>query len=404
MSKPTLHLLGLPHTVTTEAFSHCAFTGKVLRFAPMLRQVGYQVVHYGVEGAESGANEQVDVLATGQWEDLKRKTRAAKNLPEPTEKTYIGDLADSGSILYRVFNQILYHHLRDRVRPGDIICLPFGHAHQMATNELRADKDAPLVELVETGIGYPHTFCRHLVFETAAWMHWHLGKRPENIRGSVDDYCWVAPNYFDASAWDFSATPEKDLVVFFGRLNSGKGLDVVRDVADRRPDLRFILCGQGDPTPWLGPKNVEYLAPLAGRARSDLLGRAMCVLMPTRFVEPFGGVTIEANLCGSPVLGSACGSFTETILEGETGYRCNTLGDFLAALELVEDGKIDRAACRRHGEKYDTSKVGPRYDMIFRQVSDLFGDGWYAMRSRHGEVRRAIAPVQVEQDNEKAAQ
>jgi hypothetical protein len=51
-----LHLLAIPHTITRDEFSHCAFTGKVQRFAPMLqscrasdgRQV-FEVYHYGVE-------------------------------------------------------------------------------------------------------------------------------------------------------------------------------------------------------------------------------------------------------------------------------------------------------------------------------------------------------------------
>jgi len=62
MTKPTLHLLGLPHTVTRPEYSHCAFTGKIQRFSPMMRSVGYEVIHYGNAGAVSGANEQVDVL------------------------------------------------------------------------------------------------------------------------------------------------------------------------------------------------------------------------------------------------------------------------------------------------------------------------------------------------------
>ena len=35
-SMMTLHLPGLPHTVTTDAYSHCAFTAKVLKFAAMM--------------------------------------------------------------------------------------------------------------------------------------------------------------------------------------------------------------------------------------------------------------------------------------------------------------------------------------------------------------------------------
>lgn len=391
---PTLHLLGLPHTITRDEFSHCAFTGKVQRFAPMLRSQGYKVIHYGVEGAESGASEQVDVLAQHQWETLKSKVRADKGLPEPTEKSFVGDLADVGNVLYRAFNLSLTSHLRERLAPRDVLCLPFGHAHQQVVTALSSDPSCPPFELVETGIGYPSTFCRHLIFESHAWMHWHLGKRDEDVRGQGVDYHWVIPNYFDVDAWDFNDKPEQNLVLYYGRICDAKGLREVVEVAKRRLDLKFVLCGQGDPSPYTSESaNIEYHPPVHGRARSALLGRAMCVLMPTRFIEPFGGVTIEANLCGSPVLGTACGSFTETIVEGKTGYRCQTLGDLLAALEKVEAGAISRAACRAHGETYDMYRLAPRYHNALMQIHDLWQAGWYAKRSRIGEIQKAVEPL-----------
>jgi len=55
--KPTLHLLvlsfiglmlkGLFHTCVTSKYSHCAFTGKVLRFSKMMKMYGYHVIEYG---------------------------------------------------------------------------------------------------------------------------------------------------------------------------------------------------------------------------------------------------------------------------------------------------------------------------------------------------------------------
>ena len=64
-----LHLPAIPHTITSPEFSHCAFTGKVLRFAPMMRSRGYVVIHYGVEG--SGG---VDLLTREEWEQLRMES------------------------------------------------------------------------------------------------------------------------------------------------------------------------------------------------------------------------------------------------------------------------------------------------------------------------------------------
>ena len=62
-----LHLPAIPLTITSPEFSHCAFTGKVLRFAPMMRSRGYEVIHYGVQGSESGGVD-VDLLTREEWE------------------------------------------------------------------------------------------------------------------------------------------------------------------------------------------------------------------------------------------------------------------------------------------------------------------------------------------------
>ena len=73
-----------------------------------------------------------------------------------------------------------------------------------------------------------------------------------------------------------------------------KGLDVVKAVANARPDLRFVLCGSGDPSPWVGG-NVEYMPAAIGRERAAVLSAASVVMMPTRNVEPFGGSGVEAQ-------------------------------------------------------------------------------------------------------------
>lgn len=386
-----LHLLGIPHTITRYEYSHCAFTGKVIRFSPMMRSVGYEVIHYGVEGAESGANEQINVLTAAEQEEL------MGGRPDPT--AFVGNHADVGNPLYRTFNDRLGKLLRENLRPGDAVCLPFGHAHSQAT----AGLDRNLFPHVETGIGYPTTCETFRVFETHAWYHYHLGKG--NTTGH--DYNWVIPNYFDVSQWTPCYDPG-EYVLYFGRLTEEKGLRIVVEMARYRPDLKFIICGQGDPTPYLTAPNIEYHPPIHGVARSDLLRKAIAVVMPTRYVEPFGGVTVEAQLCGVPVLGSAYGSFTETIEEGFNGYRCHTLGDFLAGLERCEEfPRLQRVAIRAETElKYDMYNLARDYDRVFKQIADIQDKGWYQLRSTIGPITKAVSPdrqkSKVEQEWEKA--
>lgn len=364
-----LHLPGVPHTVTDEAHSHCAFTGKVLKFPAMIARAGYEVVHYGVEGAKTQAAEQVSLMTQAEQNTLRGHDGS-----DPTR--FVGDDGDIGTKLYKEFNARLRLELIRRVEPGDIVLLPFGHAHGEAVVGLN-------FTTVESGIGYPVLYepASFRVFESYAWMHLHQGKANREGR----NYEWVIPNYFDADAWTVETNPDLNTVVFLGRICDMKGLPTVVEVAKRRPDLRFVICGQGDPEPYLVADNIEYRAPISGDERSPYLGNARAVLMPTAFTEPFGGVAVEAMLCGTPVISTSYGAFTETIVDGETGFRCHTLGDFLAGLDLAKN--LDREAiAKRARDLYSYGPIAEKYDRAFLQIADLKGDGWFTLRSTFGPV------------------
>lgn len=371
MYKPRLHLLGLPHTQTTDEYSHCAFTGKIKRFSPMMRSIGYDVNHYGVQGADSGATKQIDVLSITEWDDLRNQVMQEKYGRPMKSTDFYGDLVDSNNILYKTFNNRLQNILLENVGPFDIICLPFGHSHEDAVRIFPQHK-------VETGIGYPYAYQPYRVYESHAWYHYHMGK--EQRHGS--DYHWVIPNYFDIDDWTFTPYPDKYLL-YFGRIMENKGLNIVWEIAKHRPDLKVIICGQGNPEPYLNLPNIEYHPPLHGKARSQLLGNAMVTLMPTRYVEPFGGVTVESQLTGTPVLGSTYGSFTETIVDGFNGFKCHTLGDYLQAITHIENGKLNREHIRHHAaERYNMYNLAHDYNNVFLQLQDLYGQGWYSKRSK----------------------
>ena len=69
-----LHIPGIPYTITREEFSHDAFTAKVMKFSPMMRSLGFEVYHYGVETSTSGANKSIDILSHEEWKELRLKT------------------------------------------------------------------------------------------------------------------------------------------------------------------------------------------------------------------------------------------------------------------------------------------------------------------------------------------
>jgi len=361
-----LHLPAVPHTVTRSDFSHCAFTGKVQRFAPMMSAQGYDVVHYGVEGSEVQGAECVTLLSTDEHLELMK----LKEYHEQSTK-FIGALANEGNAVYRQFNFLLRDELKSRLVAGDVLCLPFGHAHNAAWQEL------PIIEskdvtVIETGIGYPDPVSLNRVYESSAWQHWTMGKEcRDGMAWHSSRNEWVVPNYYDLDDWP-DGSGSRDVVVYFGRISNTKGCDVIPKLATALPHLNFVMCGQGDPAPYLTQPNIHYLPPIHGKARAELLGSAMCSLHPSRFVEPFCGAAVEAMLCGTPVVTSDFGAFKETVIHDVTGFRARSIAQWINAIERA--ASLDRAVVRGIArQRYSMASVGPLYNEVFRELADQVG-------------------------------
>ncbi len=355
--KPTLHMIGLFHTITSLNYSHCAFTGKVLRFSRMMHRYGWKVVEYGNVLTESGADEFVPLM---NWTEFLSIV--------PQNNAFHGDIAQIGTPWHRLFEERLLVEMKKHVKPYDIICHPFGRSHEAVV---------PLFSSafhVESGIGYPDSFLSLRIFESYAKMHYTLGQQ----RQGGKNYNWVIPNYYDVFDWRFVKKCDDDRpIVFMGRLTEVKGMSVIKEIAERMPERRFLIAGQGDPSKWFANlTNVEYVGVLVGRERHQFLSRAYAMLMPTTYVEPFGGAGVEAQLVGVPLISSNYGCFAETIEHGQSGFRCNTLGDWLEAIRQAE--YLDRKYISdRARSLYGLDAVGKQYDAVFKMIYDLKDGGWY---------------------------
>jgi len=359
-AKPTLHLVGIFHTIHSQEYSHCAFTGKALRFAKMLQMYGYDVIEYANEGSESEAVEKVQMLTRDELETMTGKR---------DKKDFHGDIAAVGTPHHGEFERRLVEAIKQRVKPKDIICHPFGHAHS------RLLQDLPGNIHVETGIGYPTLVDGTIrIFESYAWRHYHAGK--DGRQGT--NYEWVIPNYFEIDDWQPKFEPGQ-YYAFLGRIASCKGLDTLLEIAKQLPEdsPKIVLCGQGDHTPWAHPK-IEYRGPITGTERSEYMRNAICSLMPTNFIEPFGGSGVEGLLCGTPLIATDYGAFTETVQHGVNGYRCKTLADWLVALRDV--GQLDRRRIAQASRAtYSLQACGARYDDAFTKIHQLYDKGWYTL-------------------------
>ena len=347
------HVVALPHTQVTKDFTSCAFTEKVRRFCIMMHDLGHEVILYAGEQNEAPVTEHVVCIN----EDL----RAAA----VGDKHYTTVSFDTNLPHWQVFNATVINKMRERLEPKDFICLIGGYAHKPIADAF------PKHTAVEFGVGYGGVFAKYRVFESYAWMHsiYAGHNNPTAVDGQFFDD--VIPGYLEPDMFP-AGKGDGDYYLYIGRVIDRKGYRIAQDVCEHL-GKRLIIAGPGE-----GSGYGEFVGNVGPEQRAELMGGAIAQFAPTLYIEPFGNVAIEAQVCGTPTITTDWGAFTETNINGLTGYRCRTLADFVRAAEDVKS--LDRAAIRQHAiERYSLDVVGKQYEDYFARLLTLWDDGWYQL-------------------------
>jgi glycosyltransferase involved in cell wall biosynthesis len=254
----------------------------------------------------------------------------------------------------------------------------------MGSSQFDVSKALPDLWPVEVGIGYGGVWAPYRIYESYAWMHYLSGKKEPT--DDVRFYDAVIPNSFEPSDFPFGKG-RGNYALFVGRLIRRKGIQIAVDTTAKL-GIQLLMAGQGVVdvgSNWVQGidirvqgDHIQHVGVVGPQERARLMGAATFVMTPSIYLEPFCGVAVEAMMCGTPVITTDWGAFTETVQQGVTGVRCRVLADFVKAGQQVPN--FDREVIHQYAHKrYSTDVVRYAYDAYFKQLMTLKGEGWYTL-------------------------
>lgn len=197
----------------------------------------------------------------------------------------------------------------------------------------------------------------------------------DSDRNAELDYSRTIHHGIDLTQFDFQADPD-DYLLFFGRIHPDKGALEAIKIA-KACDKPLILAGiiQDEDyychhiKPHLDNQRITYIGSVGSVQRSMVLGKALALLHPIQFDEPFGLSVIESMACGTPVIAFNRGSMPEIIEHEKNGFLA--LGNDDAVKQVNQIKTINRADCRQTViDRFTVDKMLDQYCEVYDLITE----------------------------------
>jgi len=199
----------------------------------------------------------------------------------------------------------------------------------------------------------------------------------DDQRRPVPDLNWVGTIHHGMPPDTLRPRSEPEqYLAFLGRIAPEKGPELAIRVATAtnlplriaakipRGESRFF---KERVQPFVDGERIQFIGEVDEKAKEELLGKAMALLFPIDWPEPFGLVMIEAMACGTPVIALRRGSVPEIIEHGVTGFVVDSEAEAIDAISRV--GRLDRGRIRQDFERrFTTRRMAEQHVKLYRDL------------------------------------
>lgn len=208
----------------------------------------------------------------------------------------------------------------------------------------------------------------------------------ESQHSQMPELPWIAVvhNGIDPADFEFAQEKRGNYLLYMGRICKTKAPDKAIKVA-KALKIPLILAGHIEQTPesqayyeteirqHIDDVSIQHIQGVAREKRRELYRDAKCLLVLGEWEEPFGLVSAEAAMSGTPVVGFDRGAIPEVVKNGETGFVVDTLDGAIDRTAQVLQGEIDPIACRKRAELHFSQDVmSAKLVKVYREARRRF--------------------------------
>jgi glycogen(starch) synthase len=182
---------------------------------------------------------------------------------------------------------------------------------------------------------------------------------------------------------------EEPRVLCLGRHVHEKGFDLALTafaaISQRFPRARLVMASDGPARPSLErqaaelgiARIVDFIGWVEFEKIPALLNSATMVVMPSRGIEGFGLVALEAAMMGRPVVATSSGGLSEVVLDGQTGrvVESENSPSLAGAMAYLLDhpettAEMGRAAHKRAQALFSWPRHVDAFEQLYRRLKN----------------------------------